>query len=423
MIWYANQLLQPAVKAVVLVTFAGLTAGCIMSASKLTQEFNFIDMMPDGSYAADFYYASQDYYFGNTAGSYIYFRNVDQSDPDIQDQMEAYLADMVTIDAVEDRPAFFWLTDFKLYAEANNNNDDFGRLSFEEQLALFLADPEAGKVYERDIVIDERTGEVTASRCGFEMPNIDVTIVKDQVDTMKEQRAVSARQPINNGDDDWAFFSFGAFYNIWEFYLVTIDELTFTTIMGVVAVTCIAIILIPHWTDGLFVCPLISLLYVNLLGFMQFAGLHINALTYVSLVMSIGLLVDFVVHVLLRFYESLKATREEKVKDTLRSMGSSIFIGGLSTFLGVIPLAFSSSAVFTSIFLAFMGLVAMGISHGLILLPVVLSIIGPENYGESPHNINGASSPIHEPQDGTNSVENKSKILEDEVDNLSEISA
>ena len=69
--------------------------------------------------------------------------------------------------------------------------------------------------------------------------------------------------------------------------------------------------------------------------------------------------------------------REAKTKDTLKTIGSSILIGGISTFLGILPLAFSTSAIFTTIFVTFIGLVTLGTGHGLILLPVVLSMWGP----------------------------------------------
>lgn len=65
-----------------------------------------------------------------------------------------------------------------------------------------------------------------------------------------------------------------------------------STISGVVAVSLVAFILIPHRTAVMFVLPMITILYIDLMGTIQFAGLAINPLTYLCLVMSIGLLVD-----------------------------------------------------------------------------------------------------------------------------------
>ena len=93
--------------------------------------------------------------------------------------------------------------------------------------------------------------------------------------------------------------------------------------------------------------------------------------------MSIGLLVDFNMHILLRYYEAPCCTRDDKVKDALQTMGSSVMIGGFSTLLGVLPLIFSSSELMATLFYGFVGMVVLGCSHGLILLPVLLSMFGP----------------------------------------------
>ena len=167
-------------------------------------------------------------------------------------------------------------------------------------------------------------------------------------------------------------------YFFFAFYVAVARELILTTIWGIAAVTIIALLFIPHWTAALFVFPLITILYVDLLGVLNFAGLRLNPVTYIAMVLSIGLLVDFLMHILLRFYESAGETRHAKVKDTLKTMGSSILIGGISTFLGVIPLAFSTSQIFNTIFVTFIGLVTLGAGHGLILLPVLLSMLGPK---------------------------------------------
>jgi predicted RND superfamily exporter protein len=94
--------------------------------------------------------------------------------------------------------------------------------------------------------------------------------------------------------------------------------------------------------------------------------------------MSIGLVVDYVMHVLLRYYEC-PGNRSEKTVEMMRTMGSSIFLGGLSTLLGTMPLAFSTSGVLRTVFLSFTALVMISIGHSLILLPVLLSTFGPEH--------------------------------------------
>lgn len=134
---------------------------------------------------------------------------------------------------------------------------------------------------------------------------------------------------------------------------------------------------IPHWSAVVFVFPLICALFVNLIGLIQWAGLHLNPVSYVSLAMSIGLLVDFVMHILFRYYE-VSGSRHDKTVNLLRTMGASILLGGTTTFLGIIPLMFSVSDVFITVFYTFFGIVVLGMSHGLILLPTLLSIFGPE---------------------------------------------
>ena len=93
--------------------------------------------------------------------------------------------------------------------------------------------------------------------------------------------------------------------------------------------------------------------------------------------MSIGLIVDYVIHVVLRFVETSGDSRTQKASKTLETIGASVLIGGISTLVGVLPLAFSTSEIFWTTFIVFFGLVILGLMHGLILLPVLLSMCGP----------------------------------------------
>ena len=63
----------------------------------------------------------------------------------------------------------------------------------------------------------------------------------------------------------------------------------------------------------------------------------------------------------------------------ISTVGTSILLGGLSSFAGALLLAFTSSNIFYSVFVAFVSIVGLGLGHGLILLPILLSLVGPEN--------------------------------------------
>ena len=61
----------------------------------------------------------------------------------------------------------------------------------------------------------------------------------------------------------------------------------------------------------------------------------------------------------------------------LQEIGPPVFLGGLTTFLGIAPLAASNSAIFRTFFKMFFGIIVYGVGHGLILMPVILSLFGP----------------------------------------------
>lgn len=55
-------------------------------------------------------------------------------------------------------------------------------------------------------------------------------------------------------------------YLLWEFYNVAISELITTTISSVVAVSVVALVFVPHWSAIFFIVPMVSIVYIDLLG-------------------------------------------------------------------------------------------------------------------------------------------------------------
>jgi predicted RND superfamily exporter protein len=76
-----------------------------------------------------------------------------------------------------------------------------------------------------------------------------------------------------------------------------------------------------------------------------------------SMTISIGLVVDFVIRVLFRYYEE-PGSREQKIVAMLRTMGSSVLLGGSTTLLGTLPLVLASSDALQIVFVSFLDIVS-----------------------------------------------------------------
>lgn len=265
--WYAKKLLIPAVQGCVMITYAGVLAGSIYAATTLTQHFDVNDMVPHDSYMRGYYNSLSSYATARTGlPSYAFFRDVDQSDPLVQEQMIQFVNDLAEQGAIAGEPKEFWLTAFLNYADETGLSSQ-SSLTFTEKVELFLRQPLYDDIYDDHIVIDVKTGEIITSRCEVYV-NVDLADAQGGIEGLELLREISSSQIINEGLEggDWKFFTYQDTYNLWEFYSTVLEELTLSTFIGIASVSLVAFFLIPHWTAVLFITPMIISLYTGMLG-------------------------------------------------------------------------------------------------------------------------------------------------------------
>ncbi|XP_040144497.1 protein patched homolog 2 isoform X3 [Ictidomys tridecemlineatus] len=149
-----------------------------------------------------------------------------------------------------------------------------------------------------------------------------------------------------------------------------------------------ALLLLNPWTAGLIVLVL-AMMTVELFGIMGFLGIKLSAIPVVILVASIGIGVEFTVHVALGFLTA-QGSRNLRAARALEHTFAPVTDGAVSTLLGLLMLAGSNfDFIVRYFFVVLTVLTLLGLLHGLVLLPVLLSILGPppevvQMYKESP---------------------------------------
>jgi len=382
--WYAERLMLPRVRKAVVVIFSAAFLFFGYRLSLMTQEFSPTELVPSDSVIKGFFTSMQSY-SNRYIKPYIVFRFVDQSDLEIQEQMIDFIEDITDIPGFGEAPPLCWLL---LYREELEKKPAYAgmaqKMRLNEQFEfLENLDPDAYQMIEPMIGRFTRKNEekdFVVSFCDIYVNELDMSDANAQMAFINRIKEVEANHPMNEGRalDEYPFFTFNPeWYPIWELFLKAIPELISTIGFSVLAVALVGFFIIPHWSGMLFILPTIVILLVDLIGWMQLIGIRINPISYIALVIAIGLMVDYIVHILIRYYESTYVHPIDRVKDTLATMGASILTGGLSTFLGFCPMLFSKSEIFIIVANTIISMVVISLLHGLILLPVVLSYIGP----------------------------------------------
>ena len=212
MTWYGKQLMNPVAKGLILALFAGFFGFCAYQTTMLTQAFDVKELLPDGSYATEALIAMDDYQKKTVAIS-ITFRDVDQSDPFIQGQMLQFIEDVASLEPFGEEPPFCWVRDFQKLKETGHY-DAFANLTFNQQVDFALSVPAIREVYGDDIVLDDE-GDILSSRCWILATNTYLDHVNTTIELLLDQRVVSDEQPINEGREREAFFTYSHIYLIW----------------------------------------------------------------------------------------------------------------------------------------------------------------------------------------------------------------
>ena len=181
-------------------------------------------------------------------------------------------------------------------------------------------------------------------------------------------------------------------FSYWQQY-IGLKEIILNTVCYSLAATaaCSMLLLLSQSSDiasgvvsaahGAFIIALvIAMIVFEVAGFMGIFEIKMSAIPAVSLIMCVGVGVEFTAHITLSFMLS-SGSKDDRVGHALDHMFAPTIDGSISTALGILMLgAADTEFIRKYFFMVYIVIVAVGCLNGIILLPVLLSLFGPASF-------------------------------------------
>jgi predicted RND superfamily exporter protein len=156
------------------------------------------------------------------------------------------------------------------------------------------------------------------------------------------------------------------------------DELRLCFGLGLAATAVVASFMLMHAEAVALLVAMMTMVDVWLCGGLPLWGVRLNAVSFICLVMAIGLVVDYLAH-FVHYYlkQDQRLDPAQKLGATMGEIGPAVSLGVLTTLLGTLPLACSSAEIFRYFFRIFLCIIVFSAAHAFILGPALLYLSDP----------------------------------------------
>ncbi|VDO86677.1 unnamed protein product [Heligmosomoides polygyrus] len=366
---YAPILMQPAIKAIAALWYCIYVGFAIYGCMHLREGLEPVNLLVDDSYAKPHYLSLERHFWHYGATLQI----VVSSAPDLRSSREREnIRQMVSTfanapHAIGDQSVQFWMFEMERYYHTEMN-------SFYEMVSHYLythdADPWMEDV--KWTLDDHETARFPPT--SFTLSFRFLIGMRDISSTTRQQMATKSFREVASRYPQYNITTFMPLWLFTDQYDLVVPNTVQDIVIAVLCMLFIAFLLIPQPFCALWVAFTIGSIDLGVLGYMTLWGVNLDAISMITIIMSVGFSVDYSAHITYGYVISKEEDPRDRVRDALGDLGWPVVQGAASTILAVAVLAdvpaYMIVTFFKTVFLA----ISIGLIHGLIFLPLMLSL-------------------------------------------------
>ncbi|VDL64888.1 unnamed protein product [Nippostrongylus brasiliensis] len=370
--WYAPLLMNRVVRGIAMLWYVIYLFFAYYGVTQIKEGLEPINLLVEDSYAIPHYKLLQEYFWKYGATLQVVVNNApDFRNATSRDRIRAMIGDFATtrhsigLDAVQ-----FWMNDmdqlvFLYYRDTLDMKIIDG--AFYSMLRHWLGSKHNNPWAEDIFWSEDASGETTMKSFRFLLGMRDMSSTQEQMDATLMFREVAAR---------WPEYNITTFMPLWLFtdqYAIIIPNTVQNIIIALACMVLIAFLLIPQPMCAFWVALACASIDFGVVGYMTLWGVNLDAISMITIIMSIGFSVDHSAHITYGYVVSEAALPRDKVRDALASLGWPLCQGALSTIISVSVLADVPAYMIITFFKTVLLSISIGLLHGLVFLPVLLS--------------------------------------------------
>ncbi|PAV90779.1 hypothetical protein WR25_13015 [Diploscapter pachys] len=366
--WYAPILMHPAVRALSMIWMVIYLGGAYYGCTQIKEGLEPVNLLVQDSYAIPHYHLLEKYFWKYGATLQIVVNNAPDFRKDgVRERVKAMIAQFATSNhSIGMESAQCWIFEMERYYEQLDTK--IVDSHFYGMLQHYLASAK-NLIWTEDLYWDrDARGDDVVTSFRFLIGLRDIVTTIDQTEATLLFRDIASQ---------WGEYNVTTFMPLWLFtdqYVIIVPNTVQNIIIALLVMIVIALMLIPQPLCAFWVALACASIDFGVIGYMTLWGVNLDAISMITIIMSIGFSVDYSAHITYGYVVSPCNSPADRVIDALSALGWPLFQGGLSTILAVVVLADVPAYMIVTFFKTVVLAISLGLLHGLVFLPVLLSI-------------------------------------------------